>query len=147
MYRKICVAVDGSESSLVAVRTASALAEKFSSELLLLHVIRDMKVPAELQRYISAANIGEPRHAALQEVGEEILTTACQQAKQAGVASVRSKILGGDPASTIVQGARDESADLIVLGSRGLGKVEGMLIGSVSRKIADISDMSLLIVK
>lgn len=147
MFKKLCVASDGSSSSQRAVAAAAELAKKIDAQLLLLHVIREMKVPDELKRYIKAGSLGEPRHEALQGVGEEILSQCSAIATEAGLSNVKSKILDGDPARSIVKEARSSGVDLIVLGTRGLGKVEGMFIGSVSRKIADISDISVLIIK
>ena len=147
MFKTICVAVDGSNSSLKGVEAACEIAKSFESRLILLHVIRDMKVPSELKRYISSEKLGEPRHAALQEVADEILARAQQVAEESGAQNIQIKTLNGDPAMTLVRGARAEGADLIVLGTRGLGKVEGMLIGSVSRKVTDISEISLMIIK
>ncbi|MEH6470621.1 MAG: universal stress protein [Halopseudomonas sp.] len=147
MFKRLCVATDGSSSSQRAVKAAAELANKIDASLLLVHVIREMKVPEELKRYIKADALGEPRHEVLQEVGEKILSQCQAIAVEAGVSSIKSKILDGDPALSIVNEARSSSADLIVLGTRGLGKIEGMFIGSVSRKIADISDISVLIIK
>ncbi|WP_261843596.1 universal stress protein [Aliamphritea ceti] len=147
MYKKICVAVDGSEMSLQAVISASEIATAFSADLLLLHVIRPMKIPSELERYIKSDDLAKLRSSALEEVGKEIMTKALDTAREKGAEKVTAKVVKGDPAGTIIKQATKFDADLIVVGTRGLGKVEGALIGSISRKIADISTISMLIVK
>ncbi|WP_271272952.1 universal stress protein [Aliamphritea hakodatensis] len=147
MYKKICVAVDGSEMSLQAVTAAAEIATAFSADLLLLHVIRPMKIPTELERYIKSDDLAKLRSSALEEVGKEIMTKALDVASQQGAEHVTAKVAKGDPAGTIIKQATKFEADLIVVGTRGLGKVEGALIGSISRKIADISSTSMLIVK
>ncbi|WP_028470981.1 universal stress protein [Neptunomonas japonica] len=147
MYKKICVAVDGSESSLAAVKVAAELVSRLGAKLLLLHVIRPMKIPEELQRYIKEDDLAKVRYAALEGVGQEIVANAVEIVKTFDVESLDTVILNGDPASSIVKEAKRQSADLIVLGTRGLGKFEGALIGSISRKVTDISEISLLIVK
>ena len=147
MYKKICVAVDGSEMSLKAVKTAAEITRAFNAELLLLHVIRPMKIPAELERFIKGDDLAKLRSSALEEVGKEIMTKALDAAREDGAVQVQAKVVKGDPAGTIIKQAEKFNADLIVVGTRGLGKVEGALIGSISRKIADISAISMLIVK
>lgn len=147
MYNKICVAVDGSESSHDAVRVAADLAKRLGSQLLVLHVIRPMKIPAELKRFINDDDLTKIRGDALEGIGREIIAKAVEIARGYDVEKLDSAILKGDPASSIVKGAQKQSADLLVMGTRGLGKFEGALIGSISRKVSDISNISLLIVK
>ncbi|MEH6629014.1 MAG: universal stress protein [Motiliproteus sp.] len=147
MYRKICVAVDGSDSSHEAVRAASELARQFGASLVLIHVIRPMKIPQELQRYIKEDDLATIRHSALENVGKEIVAKALEIAISHEIEHAQTLILSGDPAGQIIEVARKESADLIVMGTRGLGKVEGALIGSISRKVTEMSEMNVMIVK
>jgi len=147
MYRKICVAVDGSPSSHEAVRAAADLAGKYDASLVLLHVIRPMKIPQELQRYIKEDDLANIRYSALENVGQEIIAKAIEITQDYAVERVSSQILSGDPAGQIIEQTRNQAVDLVVLGTRGLGRLEGALIGSISRKIAELSDTNLLIVK
>lgn len=147
MYNKLCVAVDGSEMSMKAVQTGARIASLCGAELLLLHVIRPMKIPGELERYIKSDDLAKLRTSALEEVAKEVISKARQLAEAEGVTGITAKVAKGDPAGTIVRQAGKYGADLIVAGTRGLGKVEGALIGSISRKLADISAISMLIVK
>jgi nucleotide-binding universal stress UspA family protein len=55
--------------------------------------------------------------------------------------------LCGDPAGAIVDAARFEEVDLVAIGSRGLGRLEGALCGSVSQKVAARLEASYLIVR
>ena len=147
MYNKICVAVDGSEFSQAAVKVAAELAKRLEAQLLVIHVIRPMKIPGELQRYINEDDLTKIRYAALEGVGQEMVAKAVEIAQDYITEKLQTVILNGDPASSILKEAKRQSADLIVLGTRGLGKVEGAFIGSLSRKVVDISEISLLIVK
>ncbi|MEH6627732.1 MAG: universal stress protein [Motiliproteus sp.] len=147
MYRKICVAVDGSESSFDAVKTAANLALKVSAELVVYHVIRNMKVPDELKRFVKNNSLERMRHEALEGAGKEIVAHAIGVAQEQGVAEPQTDILMGDPASAVAKAASQQDCDLIVVGTRGLGQVEGMLIGSMSRKLTSISKISVLVVK
>jgi nucleotide-binding universal stress UspA family protein len=55
------------------------------------------------------------------------------------VRTVCSLLEVGDPAETILRVARDRAVDMIVLGSRGLGDPEGLLLGSVSHTVAHLA--------
>ena len=56
-------------------------------------------------------------------------------------------ILDGDPAKNILETAQDKEADLIVIGTRGLGTLKGLLMGSVSQKVAQLSKCPCITVK
>ena len=60
---------------------------------------------------------------------------------------MRTKLLKGSPAREIVDYARKKDVDMIVMGTRGLGDVEGMLLGSVSRGVGMLAECSCLTVK
>ena len=147
MYNKICVAVDGSDSAFLAVRSAAKLAGQLQAELLIVHVIRNMKVPRELKRFIKQNSLDQLRQEALAGAGQEIIEHALKVAAESGAANLSSDIVQGDPAGAIVAAADRHECDLIVVGTRGLGQVEGMLIGSISRKITSISRINVLVVK
>ena len=147
MYRHICVAVDGSDSSFKAVQSAAQLAASIGAQLSVLHVIRNMKVPDQLRRFVKQNSLERLREQALQEAGQEIVNHALTLAAERGVEDAQGKILTGDPAATLVATAEQLQGDLLVVGTRGLGQVEGVLIGSISNKLASISNISVLVVK
>jgi len=147
MLNNICVAIDGSTHSSKALTQACLLAQRFDASLLLCHVVREMKVPPELQRFVDRDEIGSARRSVLDGVANELLGKATIQTEAYELREVRQAVVRGEPAEAIVRYARSAQADLIVIGTRGLGKVEGMLIGSVSRKVTDISDISVMVVK
>ena len=147
MLKKIPVAVDGSDSSGRAVEMASELAKTFNASLLLLHVVRHMQLPTELLHMAEVENIDASRLDMLKMLGARILDKAREQAAQVGAKRIETDVGVGDPANTIIQYAKDNQADLIVMGTRGLGQVEGMLLGSVSRKVGNLSRVSCLTVR
>lgn len=147
MYKKICVAVDGSESSFAAVASVARLAVSLDAELLILHVIRNMKVPSQLKRFVKHNSLERLRHEALDGAGQEIINHAIKVAQDMGVAHSETSIIKGDPATAIVRTAQECGCDLITVGSRGLGEVEGLLLGSISRKITSIANMNVLVIK
>ena len=70
----------------------------------------------------------------LVDIDEHILGIAKFQAENAGARDVSVAMLDGDPAERILEHAEREGADCIVLGSRGLSDVKGLILGSVLRK-------------
>jgi nucleotide-binding universal stress UspA family protein len=56
-----------------------------------------------------------------------------------GVSQVAAHEGWGDPAETIIETARRENADAIVMGRRGRGRLAGLLLGSVSQKVASLA--------
>lgn len=84
---------------------------------------------------------------ALQESGKTMIKLAEQIAKGAGHAFFSTDILSGAPGDAILTSARQKGADLIVSGRRGHGQLKGMLMGSVSQKIASGANCAVLTVK
>ncbi len=82
-----------------------------------------------------------------QSVAELVLEAAEATAKDKGLTSVTLLSETGDPAEKILQTAAQQKADLIVLGSRGLGELKGLLVGSVSSKVAHLAPCSCLIAR
>ena len=147
MLEKILVATDASPATNRAIALASDMAAKYDATLYLLHVVRDMQLPPELKRMAEVEKVKGERDDVLKFVGSQILANGEALAKKKGVKKVRTSLGKGDPASAILAYAKRNEADLVVLGTRGLGKVKGMLMGSVSRKVADMGDVSCLIVR
>lgn len=84
---------------------------------------------------------------AAEKIGQRLADEGVRFARKAGAAKVKSIAVEGDPAEIILGVAKDEKADLIVLGSRGLGRLKVLLMGSVSRKVADHATCSCVIVR
>lgn len=147
MFENIVCAVDGSEHALKAAEVASALASKFGSRLTLLTVTKKISVTPEIKRYLELEHLtGEPQYV-LDDMTKQIMEAATRTAQEAGVPSVKTEVEVGPPARTIVNFARRNDADAIVLGSRGVGDVEGALLGSVSHKVANLATCTCVTVK
>ena len=58
-----------------------------------------------------------------------------------------TQVVDGDPASNIIAAAGHEKAELVVMGRRGLGNVAGLVMGSVSHKVAHLAECACLTVK
>lgn len=148
MFKKILVALDGSQHALEAARLACEMAARSDDAILhLLTVTREYKVTPELRQYLIAENLmGEPKYV-LDEMTEAILLEARKIAKDAGIKNVKTQVKEGKPARTIVDFATNNKIDLIVMGSRGVGEVEAFLLGSVSQKVSTLAKCTCVIVR
>ncbi len=102
----------------------------------------------ELIEHIARANVDT---VAMTQVftalGDQILGRAKRAAREKGVKDIAIRIDDGDPARCIIERAKAEDANLIVLGSRGLGDLEGLFMGSVSHKVSHLAKCSCVTVK
>ncbi len=137
---KILVPVDGSEYSLKAVESACDLAKAQPFSALIL-----MSVGIELPELEEGRYIAEKMKAQAE--------AALAQAKQAALAkdsTLKVDTLlatGASPAEEIVKAAKDQKADLIVIGSRGLAGKTSSFLGSTASKVVTYSPCSVLVVK
>lgn len=136
--QKILVPVDGSKYSLKALNKAKLLAEKFDSEIIILHVVSDIiAVNVDYKIDIISQNIS---------LGEQLLENIKKDFEQSDI-KVSTIYKVGDIAREIVDKADKENVDLIVMGSRGLGVISRTFLGSISHKVINNTDKSVLIVK
>ena len=135
---KILVPVDGSAYSLKAVEAACDLAQsKAPSSLILVAAV--MQIP-DLEE---GAYIAEKMKAQ----AEIALARAKEVAQKCGIKPEVLLATGPSPADEIVRVARDEKADLIVIGSRGLAGKTSSFLGSTASKVVTYSPCSVLVVK
>lgn len=158
MFKTLLVATDGSRHAHKAVELASDLAEKYGARMILLHVIHE-RVSESLQRMaeieygaeIAAASALPNQKAAiyeaLQDLGRRILEQAEQVARGKGVKNISKVVEEGDAVKRILEQAERTQADLIVLGSRGLSDLKGLLQGSVSHKVSQLALCTCVTVK
>lgn len=134
MGKKILVPVDGSEYSQKALEFACEFAEKFDGTLHILHVPQG--TAADRVMVLGGASI--MIHATPDEIekaGQELIDSAVKLAQDRTGETVSSELRAGDPATEIVDCAKQLGADYIVIGSRGLGNFSGLVLGSVSDKV------------
>ena len=138
MFKNIVLAYDGSEFSLRALQRAKAIAERFESTLWLVHVFRN---PSDLLGYTDFEKLFAKRKSAAQAV----LDDAHQELGRTTI-PVKEELKEGHETEMILKVAEDCEADLIVMGTRGLGAVKGFLVGSVSRKVIHYAVCSVMVV-
>jgi nucleotide-binding universal stress UspA family protein len=141
MIKKILVPVDGSEQAYKAVEFAANLAIKYDAAIHLLHAFKLTIVPEGLGDYVITDRVE------LQALGNEIVTSAEDEAKKKGVKHIETTVIEGDPSERIINYAKDHDVDIIVIGSRGLGTFKGLLLGSVSNKVSHRADRTCVIVR
>lgn len=143
---RLLVATDGSESATRAVDTIAAwhLFTGMPAEVLAVNVVR----PTADWAVAMAAGWIEQHPDELAQVAsdeEQFATQAAERLRGAGI-SVTPEVRSGDAAEQIVAAARVDG-DLVVLGSRGLGRFSRLLLGSVARKVLLHTAASVLIVR
>lgn len=141
MFNKILVAVDGSEMSEKALEAALHLAKEQKLEVTLVHVEKNVSVPVGME----GASV-DYIYESIKKEGEKLLNDMKSKAESEGV-NPQTVYLQGDPAVQIVHLAEKENHQLIIIGSRGLGNIKEMMLGSVSHKVSQMSHCPVLIVK
>lgn len=147
MINKILVATDASAASARAVSFAARLSVLHEADLLILNVIREMQLPVELRDMPEFENFFNTREDLMRQAAEKILGEAKKQARKDGAKNVQTAIGSGDPATSVAGFARRRKIDLIVVGTRGLSKMQASAMGSVSRKLLDLTDVNCLVVR
>ena len=140
MYKKILVAVDGSDHALNAVRSAVKIARGSGATLYLLSVdgCRPLKGPL--------AELAKDEDLSRDEIFEHVLESAAIIAKIPDTIHVEQLVRIGDPADIILAEADEIEADIIVVGRRGLGVYAELLLGSISRKVLHLAKVPVLVV-
>jgi nucleotide-binding universal stress UspA family protein len=141
MARSIVVGTDGSESAARAVREAIDIAVRDGARL---HVVTAYPDPAMFRERIAS---GATRvDVDLRDVAEGVGARVAREAEERSV-DVNTHAREGDPAEVILDVAKEQDADLIVVGSRGLSGVRRFLLGSVSAKVSEHAPCSVMIVR
>lgn len=145
MFKKILVPYDGSKGGERALRLAVETAKTCEAELAILTVYRHHSM---LEASLSMVRAREPGNLddALRDYAKEVAEWAKIEAEKAGLPGARAFVKAGFTARTIASFAKDHGYDMIVLGRRGLGSVEGYLMGSVAHKVTSIASCPVLVV-
>ena len=140
MFKNLLLAVDGSEHALHATKTAVDLARSMNSEILRIVIAYDPVPP-----YLGEPNMQAAISARMKEA-ETVLQKAIDSVGEIP-GEVHTEILEGPPAEAILDVAKARKSDLIVMGSRGLGRLSGALLGSQSQKVVQHAPCPVLIVR
>ncbi|MFZ9039080.1 MAG: universal stress protein [Gammaproteobacteria bacterium] len=176
MIKNIVLAIDGSVHAQHAQTMAIDLASKYDAQLTLVHVLTHDHPSTEFERMAKVEHLsdsGQPRVSEKENtysavarflgstndskdakeariivlLGEQIIDKASKSAHKAGVTNITAEILSGDYANSILEVAKKADADVIVMGRRGLSNLKGFVTGSVSHKVSQRAECSVLTVK
>ena len=140
MFENILLAVDGSEHALHAARVASNLANVMKSQTLRI-VVAYEPIPVHLgEPYMQ-----EAINARLKET--ELIMEKTVQELGTVSAEIHTELIEGNPAEVIIEVAQTRTSNVIVMGSRGLGKLAGLVLGSTSQKVVSHAPCPVLIVR
>lgn len=144
MFKKILVAYDGSDCGKEALKTAVDFMEKDAEAHLHIIHVKDT-LPANVYG-LYGPTLAQNLIDEFEEAANRLLTEA-----QEIVSGYKERCsftkLAGNVAEEIVNYTNDHAIDLVIIGSRGLGAVKGMLMGSVSSRVVQQADCHVLIIK
>lgn len=141
-FRRIVCPTDFSPTAGRAVEYAVDLARTFGAELLLLHVIPDMNYP--LRSFGMASALPHLREELHKRATDALLEA---KAKAGPNVSVRTLLADGDAHTQIVECARQNSADLIVIGTHGHTGLKHALLGSTAERVVRTADCAVMTVR
>jgi nucleotide-binding universal stress UspA family protein len=139
MFKSILVAVDGSKHADAAFEAAVDIAQKYDSKLIVLHVFFGSTGRGTV---VSRVEDDANRAAA-----QETIKSYEKRLESKGIHKAKILLKKGDAAQRIMETARSEDVGLVVIGSRGRGGFKGLLLGSVSNKVANHLRCHVLIAK
>ena len=140
--KKVLIPVDGSESSLRAVRHAIEMVRcREAVEVFLLNVA-EAQDSWEVRRFLTEEEIARMQ----QGEGEDQLRAARELLDAAGVAYTAKVAIGPVP-ETITKFALDQGCDHIVMGARGHGAIASLLLGTVVTKVIHLATVPVTLVK
>ena len=146
---RILVGVDGSAPSLKAVDFAADLASKYNAELILLTVTPHLSPEhdAAVEEYARSEHIPVREAELVLTTADNLLDKARKKAQAKGAMRISAEPSFGNPAQEIIAAAKDRQADLIVVGSRGHGRLTGLLLGSVAQKVISLAHCPVVVVR
>ncbi|MGI2326762.1 universal stress protein [Planococcus sp. YIM B11945] len=141
VYKRILVAVDGSNEAEWAFRKSVEIAKRNNAELNLVHVV-------DLRTYSTITKRLPDMDDRVFDQGKELLARYQKAAQEAGLSDVQVYVSSGSPNTVISRDyAKRLKADLIVCGAQGLNAMERFLMGSVSQHIVRSSPCDVLVVR
>lgn len=141
MFSKILVPVDGSDNSYRALDAALFLSEKLGSNITVIHVMEDVPV-----LYIESQKLLSELLENYKKEKQDILSKCSEIATKKGV-TIKTVLLQGNPSSIILDFSKKEKYDIVIMGSRGMGKFKEIILGSVSSKIVHHSSCPVMLIR
>jgi len=140
--QRILVATDGSPAADRAVDAAANIAKVTGAQLFILTV--GGKIAGTELRQLASSDGDLSKK--LESMVDEILSQARERALRAGVSTVEVRSAWGDTAEEILDAAAREKVDILVVGRRGQSRLSGLLLGSVTQKMAVLAPCIVMVV-
>lgn len=174
MIKTVVIPTDGSNHSRKGVMLGAELASKFDARVVLVHVllrnapiervhelVEEQKLPKKIIEMLEAAETIPPvsmpvfsgpitpfvPFEVLVELGQHLLEVGKHVVEGHNVKDVKLVMEDGDPADKVIEVAKRENADFIVMGHRGLGALQELFAGSVSTKVGHLAECTVVSVK
>jgi nucleotide-binding universal stress UspA family protein len=144
LFDRILVAVDGSEPSLRALEQAVDLSLQLGSEITVVSVVNEMKLPFSAEFGLWARKSHEEL---VRKVLEGLNSAILSIREDHPELKIEARIEEGRPAKKITELAEKEGFDLIVVGRRGNGLMDHLIMGSVTNEVVRISNKPVLVVE
>ena len=145
-YKNIIVPTDGSVNSKRALEHAVVLASSLGASITLVYVANIVSVISNFDQIPNASGyVTEQVALDMEEEGKGVLDDFAKEVPE-GI-EVKTVFEVGSPGPAVLSVAKKYKADLIVMGSRGLGPLKGLFMGSVSSYVVTYSGCPVLIVK
>ncbi|MCG6657398.1 universal stress protein [Halomonas campisalis] len=146
MFQSILVPIDGSQHAKTALSVACRLLSQPQGTLWLVHVPEPLVYETTLVWDIGPVTL-ETSQEEWERIGQRVLARAAETARAEGVSRIETDIVQGEPTRAILGEARRRGAEAIVMGSRGLSDLSGIVVGSVSHKVAHTADCAVITVR
>ena len=137
----ILVPVDGSQPALNALKAALAASRQTGAALYIITVQAPV-FTGNVKRFVAEDVLDDYYH----DAGDAALKDARQLLRSEGV-EVTTEIMVGPVAETIVNHAKTKGCDLIIMGTRGMGAVSNLVMGSTAVKVVSLADIPVMLVK
>jgi nucleotide-binding universal stress UspA family protein len=144
---RVLVATDGSEHATLAVRAAADLSNRADAELHVVHVRKPLPVQSSLSRPAYFDRVFEEFSDVYEEETRQLMRRQVFRAKAEGADVADAHLREGRAAEEITGLARELAADLVVVGSRGVGPVKRLVEGSVSERVLRLAGCPTLVVR
>ncbi len=145
LFQTILVPVDGSQQAASALALAFGVAQKYNARIIVCNALEVRAI--DTGQFFVVSDPDTVISDQMRRASEEIVAVATQSARKAGVTRVEAFVREGNPVQAILELARREKADLIVMGSHGHDGLKRLLLGSTTEGVIRRSAVPVLVVR
>ena len=135
-------------ASRALIFVAADLASRYVVKLWLVTVVQSREIPEGLRQWAHAEHISDAPEWMLENaVASNVLVAAEDRARERGISDVETIVAKGNVAEEITAAAERHGAGMLVLGTRGLSDLQGLVMGSVAHKVSHIAPCTVVTVR